>query len=57
MLATAQTRRPPGPHQRYPTQFIRQLMRDKQALFNTMSKMGDVTQIRFLGFIQSVRRS
>jgi cytochrome P450 len=38
------SRRPPGPHPRYPGQLIRALATDKLGLFAAMAEHGDVTQ-------------
>lgn len=42
----AKTIRPPGPHPRYPGQFVVDLARDMRGLFSRMAEFGDVTQIR-----------
>ena len=44
--STPQRKRPPGPRQRYPLQFVVDLARDKAGLFCSMARHGDVTEIK-----------
>lgn len=45
--------RPPGPRQRFPGQFLYELTHNKLAMFESMARLGDVSQI-MLGFRQVV---
>ncbi|HWZ60540.1 MAG TPA: cytochrome P450 [Gemmatimonadaceae bacterium] len=41
--------RPPGPHARYPGEFVVELVRDMRLLFGRMAQLGDVTEISVAG--------